>query len=428
MTLSLTQASDRPRPPRLLAVSPPCVTAVNRAVYRHLAERFGVNVHLVVPAYCNAGKSRIPCQPTAEEPIPVTQLEPSGSHPRVLRLDGLEDVIARLKPTHVLIDGDPATRLVLEVIRCVHGTGTKIWVLTCENFERRYLREAAGRLARGRLPQAFGSVLTWAMLRRVRHRIHHVFTISRDGTRALTSLGFEGRVTQVPIGFDPELFRPQDDEIVAATRRQLGLTARTVAYIGRLVPEKGVDVLLKTLATLKDLEWQLLIDKFDTYSSPFVRMLDQLVNSLGIQDRVVYFDATHENMPNYMNAADIIALPSVSGRTIKEQYGRVVPEAMACGKVVVGSTSGTIPELIGDAGFVFPAGDRPALARLLCQLLTASEGDLIAIRSRAIRRAHDQFSICQQAEIWAAMLQEGKSEPVEIQPQNHPAMSVACET
>jgi len=61
-------------------------------------------------------------------------------------------------------------------------------------------------------------------------------------------------------------------------------------------------------------------------------------------------------------------LPSVSRPNWVEQFGRVLIEAMACETPVVGSTSGEIPYVIGDAGLLFPEADADALAQVLADL------------------------------------------------------------
>jgi glycosyltransferase involved in cell wall biosynthesis len=110
-------------------------------------------------------------------------------------------------------------------------------------------------------------------------------------------------------------------------------------------------------------------------------------------------------MPKYMNAADIVVLPSISQLRWKEQYGRTVPEAMACGKIVVVSSSGTPKELVGDAGYVFPESNVDALATLLEKLLHESPETLKKMGERAAERARRQLSLHRQAEIWWELLQ-----------------------
>ena len=73
-------------------------------------------------------------------------------------------------------------------------------------------------------------------------------------------------------------------------------------------------------------------------------------------------------LPQVMNALDTLVLPSRTTPRWKEQFGRVIIEAQACERPVVGSASGAIPEVIGEAGLVFPERDAKALAGALLEL------------------------------------------------------------
>jgi glycosyltransferase involved in cell wall biosynthesis len=154
----------------------------------------------------------------------------------------------------------------------------------------------------------------------------------------------------------------------------------------------------------------LLIDNFSDYQTGYTMQLEERIESLGISERVVRFDARHDEMPDFMNAADIVVLPSLSTPKWKEQYGRVLPEAMACGKVVVGSNSGAIPELVADHGRIFPEGDVKALAAILADLLGTSATERHLLGEKASAYAHAKLSITRQAGIWAKLL---TSRPVE---------------
>ncbi len=73
-------------------------------------------------------------------------------------------------------------------------------------------------------------------------------------------------------------------------------------------------------------------------------------------------------MPDFYRRLDVLALPSRTTPTWKEQFGRVLIEAMACGVPVVGSDSGEIPHVIGDAGLIFAEDDVAALRTHLQRL------------------------------------------------------------
>ena len=74
-------------------------------------------------------------------------------------------------------------------------------------------------------------------------------------------------------------------------------------------------------------------------------------------------------MPKFYHAMDVIVLPSLKRKNWKEQFGRVLIEAMACQVPVVGSDSGEIPNVIGDAGIIFPEGNAEALRMHLDALM-----------------------------------------------------------
>ncbi|MDZ4812145.1 MAG: glycosyltransferase [Pseudomonadota bacterium] len=304
------------------------------------------------------------------------------------------------KPTHVLIDSDPASMMVRSAARACRGA--KVWALTAENLPSRPLWEIFEGIAAFSPTHVIAPLLKVALRRWVHPQVDHVFTLSQDGSRVMADLGFRGRATRIPLGFDPAMFCVQDDARIEATRQGLGLCAPTVAYFGRLTPEKGVHLLLEALAQIRDRPWHLLLDRFSDYPTPYVDLLTERVRTLSLQDRVVFFDARHEQMPDFMNAADIVVLPSLSTPRWKEQYGRVLPEAMACGKYVIGSDSGAIPEIVAGYGRIFAEGDVSALRDVLAQLLAGE--DLKSRRAEISAYAHRELSIRRQAQIWAGLL------------------------
>jgi len=394
---------------RLMVISTACLVGVNRATYRHLAIEQNVELHLVVPVRIQEASSHGGVSPIDDEPFPVTVLEMSGPHPRLERINDLSKLIKTWRPTHFILEFDPATLITMTVVHASRHLNSNISIIALENQPRNFLREALQGVRNSELKTAIGGILAWVLLTLVRNRIRNVFTVCQDGTMTMTRLGFGRRITKIPLGFDTNLFYPQTQTKIAATRARLGLHSMTIAYFGRLVPEKGIDLLLQALSKLTDLRWQFLIDTFSTYQSNYEEKLQAQIQALKLDNRVVYFDASHSEISNYMNAADIVVLPSISTPKFKEQYGRVIPEAMACGKIVIGSNSGAIPELIGDAGIVIPEGDTIQLVNVLRHLLTAPETELNLTRTRALERALSHFTATSQAEIMYRTISGSKS-------------------
>jgi glycosyltransferase involved in cell wall biosynthesis len=98
--------------------------------------------------------------------------------------------------------------------------------------------------------------------------------------------------------------------------------------------------------------------------------LELLARELGIAERV-HFDGVIASgqMPAYLGQLDILVLPSRSLPNWKEQFGRILVEAMACEVAVIGSDSGEIPNVIGEAGLIFPEDSVDGLYNHLLTLL-----------------------------------------------------------
>ncbi len=155
-------------------------------------------------------------------------------------------------------------------------------------------------------------------------------------------------------GVDPGLFRPPAG----------GARAFLAGYAGRLVEAKGVDVFLKALARLPG-EWRAQI----VGEGSARQALERLAHSLGIAPRVEFVGGVERaRMPGYMRGWRALVLPSRETPRWREQFGRVLIEAMACGAVPVGAATGEIPRTIGAEGWVFPENDHAALARILTGL------------------------------------------------------------
>jgi glycosyltransferase involved in cell wall biosynthesis len=77
----------------------------------------------------------------------------------------------------------------------------------------------------------------------------------------------------------------------------------------------------------------------------------------------------HDEVPRYLAVMDMLLAPSQTTGHWREQFGRMIVEAFASGVPVIGSDSGEIPFLIGDAGSIVPEGDAAAWARVIWDLL-----------------------------------------------------------
>jgi glycosyltransferase involved in cell wall biosynthesis len=192
--------------------------------------------------------------------------------------------------------------------------------------------------------------------------------VPHEGEALWRARGFRGPIYQVPVGLDETLFKKTDAPLTGLFHRNSSLL---LAYVGRLAKEKGVSILIEAFHYLikEEMDVELLIIGNGSERNA----LGLMANQLGISSRVHFFDAFQSHvLPLLYSNIDILVLPSLTKSTWKEQFGRVLVEAMACEATVVGSSSGEIPYVVGDGGIIFPEGDLRALVRVLKELVIDS--------------------------------------------------------
>lgn len=167
--------------------------------------------------------------------------------------------------------------------------------------------------------------------------------------------GLPVRPRTIALGIDPQLFRPG--------ARPVNHVA-VVGYAGRLAPHKGVTVLLEAIALTPELRVRI------AGGGPDEDALRLRADQADLRGRVEFLGALDDaDLPGFYRGLDVLAVPSVPTPGWIEQFGRVAIEAMACGTPVVASDCGSLPDVVGDAGLVVPAGDADALAEALARIV-----------------------------------------------------------
>ena len=203
-----------------------------------------------------------------------------------------------------------------------------------------------------------------------RYSLRHAdFAVGRneEAVAILRAKGFAGPAEVVPNAVDIDRFAPLDR---ADCRASLGIGGGfAVGYVGRLVDEKGVDDIVAAMRELPA-DVRLVV----AGDGPMRASLEALAGAPTFAGRVhLLGQVPAVDLPRVMNALDVLLLPSRTTARWKEQFGRVIIEAHACGVPVIGSTSGAIPWVIGEGGLVVPERDPAALAEAIGGLCAAPD-------------------------------------------------------
>jgi glycosyltransferase involved in cell wall biosynthesis len=254
-------------------------------------------------------------------------------------------ILARIKPDVVHVDEESFNLATFLAMAAAHRVGAKTCFYNYANIERRY-------------PPPFSWFERYAFT-----HASHAMACSHEAADIIRNHGYTGPLSIIPqTGVDETHFVPRPNAHIART-------PFTIGYVGRLVPEKGIDDAISALAQLPEHVRMHIVGAGQHESE-----LRQHATTLGVDTRITWQKpvSSHE-MPKVMQQFDVLVLPSRTTSNWKEQFGRVLIEAMACGVPVIGSSSGEIPHVIGDGGLVFAEGDSQALAQHVQTLLREAD-------------------------------------------------------
>ena len=183
-------------------------------------------------------------------------------------------------------------------------------------------------------------------------RVSGLYPCSRQAGSVARGKGFSGLIDVIPLGFDPSLFW--------VGRQSLTDSELVLGLFGRLVPEKGVRDAVSILEGLNRVRPARLLL---VGSGPEGSAALALAAELRLDGRVELHEwSLPEKLAEHYRRCHLVLAPSRATPTWAEQFGRVIVEAQACGAVVAGYASGSIPEVGGEAAIVVPEGRVDLLA------------------------------------------------------------------
>ena len=206
-----------------------------------------------------------------------------------------------------------------------------------------------------------------------REHATHFVAITEKAKEALVTEGVRpNRISVVPAGLDCERFKPAEKNEQVAKKLGISKDSIRILFVGRLVPEKGIFDLLNAFSILLRNVQNVELLIVGSGSSSMQIQISRLVANLKIGGKVKFLGSIeYSNMPQIHNLADVFCLPSIPTKTWAEQFGYSMVEAMACGKPVVSTSSGSIPEVVKDraTGILVKPNDPRGLESALEELI-----------------------------------------------------------
>jgi glycosyltransferase involved in cell wall biosynthesis len=366
---------------RVAVISHASVLAANQRVYSELAKYPDVELLLIAPRSWRASTGRlVHFEQAAGAQFSSCPLPVWGSGWISLHLyRGLARPVAEFAPDLVHVEEEAYSLPTWQTLRISRRLGVPLCFCPNQNLIKPY-------------PWPFST-----LERRVLQAAALAVPITEECAEVLRAKRFGGRIAVVPYPVDTDLFRPDPQPEL---RRQMGVRGKAVGYVGRLTEAKGITDLMRAAELLweaGDLDFSLVF----VGDGPLRRRLAAWRDAQPGGRVVLVGSVPHLSAPRYMNALDLLVLPSRTTRGWKEQFGRVLIEAQACGVPVVGSDSGHIPVLSEGTGggLVFPEGDVQALAQALRRLLSdpdeaarkAERGRQFVLREYAVPRVAEKL-------------------------------------
>ncbi|MEI2779528.1 MAG: glycosyltransferase family 4 protein [Tetrasphaera sp.] len=211
---------------------------------------------------------------------------------------------------------------------------------------------------------------TAARKARVREQATRFVAVTPLARQGLVTEGVDpARIDVIPGALDLERFSAADEPGFLRGLVNVPAEARIVLYVGRLIREKGITELIRAFAALPNscADAHLVV----IGRGPEGPRLATAATALGIRGRVhVLAGQSYADIPRIFRGADVVAVPSLSTPYWQEQFGFVLAEAMACGRPIVTTRTGSIPDVVGDAAVLVDDYDVNGLTAAIAGLLT----------------------------------------------------------
>jgi glycosyltransferase involved in cell wall biosynthesis len=327
---------------RLLLIHPWAGSPSRQELYIELQERTGWDLRIVTAKRWRDDYARMVVAtraPRLEGELVALPVGLSGNIPLHFFKSRLRHYIREFAPDCVYIYHEPYAVVTWQVLQAAKAvTSAPVGVRSSQNVSKRY-------------PLPF----RW-MERSVYRRSDFAVVVTDNVAAVMRGKGYAKPIHVVPMPVDVALFVPGDPPTESAQLR--------IGYVGRLVPEKGVDTALKALAALAPGSATLTV----VGDGPQGGELRQLADDLGVGRSVTWRGSLDRGATAaaYQDI-DVVVVASRATPSWQEQFGRVVIEAAAAGVAAIVTRSGELPYLVASlgAGWTVEEDDSVGMAEIL---------------------------------------------------------------
>jgi glycosyltransferase involved in cell wall biosynthesis len=325
---------------RVLYVCQNMVIPINQETLASLADQNGVDVGLLVPSewrdlqFDTSWTFQNQDERITAYPSPIRMSGRVGAY--TYRKRDIQSAIQEFKPDLLQVGQESFSLSAWQMARAAKKHGIPMCLYAWESIDR---------------PLSF---IRRKSRRTVLERTSVLMTAGQPAGELHRSWGYSGRIDVFPqLGIDPERFSPAP--FVQGSPLRIG-------FIGRLIPRKGVDLILEAAANLHREGMSCTVTLVG--SGPEEAALRSQAQALGVPVDWKGFQP-HDAIPELLRDMDVLAVPSRSEPDWAEQFGHVLIEAMSMQVPPIGSTCGEIPVVIGAEDQVFQENDLNAFTAIL---------------------------------------------------------------
>jgi glycosyltransferase involved in cell wall biosynthesis len=344
---------------RLMVVSHACVLPVNQSFYADVEAATGWGLSLILPAEWRNEYSdrivprRLETLTGSLSQIPVWK---RGNIPLHVYKSWFGKLLRKINPDAIYVHHEPYGLATAQVyLANKRYRDVPIGFYAAQNISKRY-------------PWPIARLEQWIL-----SKSSFCFPVTEGALSVLRGKGYAGRAKVLPLAVDRQLYFPHTAAgMELRSSLDIAEDVFVIGFMGRLVKEKGLLTLVKALERMKQFSWVSIIVGAGENEGEIRQEIDRL----GLADRIKFVGyVPHSDGPKWLSLFDVLVLVSESTAQWKEQFGRVLVEANACGTAVIGSECGEIPAVIGrtGGGVVVPEADAESLSKALVDLLQNPE-------------------------------------------------------